>query len=74
MKDVCEIIERILDEKGQVYAESITAMTTFVEIGLTSFDLATLTVMIEDRYDVDIFENGLVYNVGQILELIENNE
>ena len=33
---------------------------------LTSFDLAELTVKIEDEFDVDIFEDGLVSTVGEI--------
>lgn len=36
------------------------------ELGLTSFDLAELTVRIEDEYGVDIFEDGLVNTVGEI--------
>lgn len=36
------------------------------DLGFTSFDLAELTVRIEDDYDVDIFEDGLVNTVGEI--------
>lgn len=36
------------------------------DIGLNSFDLAELTVRIEDEFDIDIFENGLVNTVGEI--------
>ncbi|TDL99961.1 MAG: acyl carrier protein [Flavobacteriaceae bacterium] len=36
------------------------------DIGLNSFDLAELTVYIEDEFDIDIFENGLVNTVGEI--------
>lgn len=36
------------------------------DLGLTSFDLAELTVHIEDKFDIDIFEDGLVNNVGEI--------
>lgn len=36
------------------------------DLGLTSFDLAELTVKIEDEYDIDIFEDGLVKTVGEI--------
>lgn len=35
-------------------------------LGLTSFDLAELTVRIEDEYGIDIFEDGLVNTVGEI--------
>lgn len=36
------------------------------DLGLTSFDLAELTVRIEDEYGIDIFEDGLVNTVGEI--------
>ncbi len=36
------------------------------DLGLTSFDLAELTVRIEDEFDIDIFEDGLVSTVGEI--------
>ncbi len=38
------------------------------DYGFTSFDLAELTVKIEDEYDIDIFEEGLVNTVGEIFE------
>ena len=36
------------------------------DLVLTSFDLAELTVRIEDEFDIDIFEDGLVNTVGEI--------
>lgn len=36
------------------------------DLGLTSFDLAELTVRIEDEFDIDIFEDSLVNTVGEI--------
>lgn len=36
------------------------------DLGLTSFDLAELTVNIEDEFEIDIFEDGLVNTVGEI--------
>ena len=37
-------------------------------LGLNSFDLAELTVKIEDEFDIDIFEDGLVNTIGEIYE------
>lgn len=37
------------------------------DIGLDSLALAELTVEIEDRYDIDIFETGNVDTIGEIL-------
>lgn len=41
------------------------------DIGLNSFDLAELTVCIEDEFDIDIFENGLVNTVGEIYKKLK---
>ena len=36
------------------------------DLDLTSFDLAELTVCIEDEFDIDIFEDGLVNTIGEV--------
>ncbi len=41
------------------------------DLGFTSFDLAELTVRIEDEFDVDIFEDGLVNTIGEIYSKLE---
>ena len=41
------------------------------DLSLTSFDLAELTVKIEDEFDVDIFEDGLVNTMGEIFAKLE---
>lgn len=40
------------------------------DLGFDSFDLAELTVRIEDEFDIDIFANGLVNNIGQVKEIL----
>lgn len=37
------------------------------DLGLDSFSLAQLTVEIESEFGIDIFENGMISNVGDIL-------
>ncbi|MBT7790474.1 MAG: acyl carrier protein [Calditrichaeota bacterium] len=37
------------------------------EFGFDSLDLAELTVLIESEFEVDIFEDGIVKNVQDIL-------
>ena len=45
----------------------LTAETRLREdLAITSFDLAELTVKIEDEFDIDIFEDGLVNTIGEI--------
>ena len=41
-------------------------------LGFTSFDLAELTVRIEDEFDIDIFEDGLVNTVGEIFVKLQD--
>lgn len=41
------------------------------DLELTSFDLAELTVRIEDEFDIDIFEDGLVNTIGEVYAKLE---
>ena len=43
------------------------------KIGLDSLDLAELTVLVENDYGVDIFEDGVVLTVGEILNKLKEN-
>lgn len=36
------------------------------DIGFNSFDLAELTVRVEEEFGIDIFEDGLVLTIGEI--------
>ena len=41
------------------------------DLGFDSLDLAEITVRIEDEFSVDIFEDGFVQTVSEILDKIE---
>lgn len=41
------------------------------DLGLDSFQLAELTVHIEEEFGVDIFEDGLVNTVGEVIEKLK---
>lgn len=67
-----EIINEIRVAKNMTPIESISVNTKLREdLNLTSFDLAELTVKIEDEFDIDIFEDGLVNTVGEIIAKLE---
>lgn len=69
---VIEIINEIRAAKNLAPVENVNAETKLrQDLGLTSFDLAELTVKIEDEFDVDIFEDGLVSTVGEIIAKLE---
>jgi acyl carrier protein len=63
-----KIINSIKKNKQDKPAEFLTEeMRLREDLNLDSFDLAELTVKIEDEFDIDIFEDGLVLTVGEIL-------
>ena len=69
---VLSIINEIRAAKEMAPIASISAETKLREdLNLTSFDLAELTVKIEDEFDIDIFEDGLVSTVGEIFAKLE---
>jgi acyl carrier protein len=72
MKQLIEIINTVLDNRGKLQLDSINVSSTLRDdCGLDSLDLAELTVRIEAEYDVDIFEDGMVTNIGEILDKIK---
>jgi len=64
-----EIINYIRINKGlEILSEIKSTNSLRDDVEFTSFDLAELTVRIEDEFDVDIFEDGLVSTIGEIYE------
>lgn len=68
-RKIIEIISEICKSKGINIQQPISESTDLREdLSFSSFDLAELTVKIEDEFDIDIFEDGLVNTVGEILD------
>ena len=64
---VLSIINEIRKAKNLAILEKLNAEDNLHNnLEFTSFDLAELTVKIEDEFDVDIFEDGLVNTIGEI--------
>lgn len=75
MKNI-EILRKIINEIKQANSQKlvdhlIPEMNLRDDLGLDSLDLAELTVKIEDEIGIDVFENGLVNTVGQVLNKLE---
>lgn len=69
---VLDIINDIRTAKGLAPVDNINADSKLREdLSLTSFDLAELTVKIEDEFEIDVFEDGLVSTVGEIFAKLE---
>ena len=72
MKKLLEIINTVLANRGKSTIASINEASDLRnDLGLDSLDLAELTVRIEAEYDVDIFEDGVVTTIGEILSKIQ---
>lgn len=72
MKKILEIINTVLANRGKSTIASINEASGLRnDLGLDSLDLAELTVRIEAEYDVDIFEDGVVTTIGEILSKIQ---
>lgn len=69
---VLEIINDIRSAKSMCVVETLNVTDNLRnDLGLTSFDLAELTVRIEDEFDIDIFEDGLVNTIGEIYSKLQ---
>lgn len=68
-KQVIQIINIIQSNRGRKAILELSPELRLRDgIGFDSLDLAELTVRIENEFGVDIFEDGLVETVGEILE------
>lgn len=66
------IINRVLEGKGFKTVDSLNDDDKLRDdLGLDSFDLAELTVIIEEEFNVDIFEDSLVENISEITKKID---
>lgn len=71
MDKLLEIINSIQSNRGRDAVQSLTPETSLrADLGFDSLDLAELTVKVEAEWDVDIFEDGVVSTVGEILNMI----
>ncbi len=70
---ILEIINHVLENRSKKKITSLSnEMHLRNQIGFDSLDLAELTVRIEAEFDIDIFENGIVNTVGEILKKLGN--
>lgn len=70
-----KILNEICDEKGYPKIDSSSddffKLNLRTDMGFDSFDLAQLTVMVEDEFDIDIFEDGIVQTVEEIMKRLK---
>jgi acyl carrier protein len=72
LDNLLSIINTVLTNRGKKSIAQISETAHLRnDLGFDSLDLAELTVRIEVEYDVDIFEDGIVNTIGEILQKIE---
>ena len=70
---ILEIMNTVLDNRAEKKLIALTPeMNLRNDIGFDSLDLAELTVRIEAEYDIDIFEDGIVNTVNEIIEKLNS--
>jgi|TARA_B110000259_G_scaffold56186_1_gene66312 acyl carrier protein len=67
MNKLYEIVNEVL-ESNELDTQNTFKDTDNLkdDLGMDSFNLAELTVMIEDEFDIDIFEGDMVFTIGDI--------
>ncbi|MGE8033521.1 acyl carrier protein [Lysinibacillus sp. NPDC093692] len=72
MDQLLLIINEMREEDGRAPLETLEdSMDLREDLVLDSLMLAELTVRIESEFSVDIFEDGIVQTVGEIIAKIE---
>lgn len=72
MEKLLDIINTVLTNADMQPVTEINADTHLRdELNLDSINLAELTVRIEEEYDVDIFEDGIVQTIGEIETILK---
>ena len=75
MEKLLAIINTVLENRGKKTVKFISEESSLKsDIGFDSLDLAELTVRIEAEYDVDIFGEGVVSTVGEIMEKLKKRQ
>lgn len=71
-KKLLEIINIVLENKNLKTISEINLNDNLRnDLGFDSFDLAELTVRIEDEFEIDVFSNGLINTVGEIVNMLK---
>ena len=74
MEKLLEIINTVLRNRSRDLVQTIDHATHLRnDLGMDSLDLAELTVRIEAQYDVDIFSDGIVFTIGDIMKKLGQN-
>lgn len=72
MQVLVDIINEIREDKDEQILTNIAEMTSLRDdVGMDSIDLAVLTANLDAKFGIDIFADGIVDTVGEVLERLE---
>jgi acyl carrier protein len=67
------VINEMLEEADREPVKQLEpSMSLRDDLNMDSLMLAELTVRVEDEFDVDIFEDGIVHTIGEVLSKLGN--
>ena len=69
-----EILNELLKKKNTQLDKFRPNLSLRKDLDLDSYDLAELTVRIEDRFGIDIFEESLVDTLAEIYEKLSRSK
>jgi acyl carrier protein len=70
-QELLKIINSILEQnEKEPISQLDNSMSLREDLGFDSLDLAQLTVIIEDKFGVDIFEDGIVDTIQEVINKI----
>ena len=68
-----QIFNIVLSNNDLKEIDTLTAIHSLqTDLEMDSIILAELTVRIEDEFDVDIFENGMVHTIQDIMNILKS--
>ncbi|WP_338553362.1 phosphopantetheine-binding protein [Paenibacillus sp. KS-LC4] len=72
MNELLNLLNEMLEEAGQEPLSALEgSLSLRDDLHMDSFMLAELTVRIEEAFEVDIFEDGIVQTLGEVVAKIE---
>ncbi len=75
IENINTIINLILSNKNKPLIPEISVSTRLREdLGFDSLDLAEFTVRIEEHYGIDVFEDGLLFTIGELIIKISRKD
>jgi acyl carrier protein len=72
MSELLSIINIIFENKGLPQLLSISEKTNLrTDLAFSSLDLAEFTVRVEEKFGIDVFADGIVETIAEVMEKIK---